>query len=138
MLTSQVAWLYWPEELPPPPVRAADQLSKDSGKRRYHGSHELIASNYMDVLDVLSFAGKAEVHHWLEEDDNLQHKLYWRQTFCRETQALSVSSVFAQRKKEGHADYTTDTTTTLHMQRILQSRSYDVHLRQSVLQDLAA
>jgi hypothetical protein len=45
----------------------------------------------MEVLDVLSFAGKAEVGHWLEEDDNLQHKLYWRQTFCRETQDLSVS-----------------------------------------------
>lgn len=83
--------MYWAEELPAPAVKAPDQLSKDSGKRRYHGSHELIASNYMDVLDVLSFAGKAEVHHWQEEDDNLQHKLYWRQTFCRETQALSVS-----------------------------------------------
>ncbi|KAF8866459.1 hypothetical protein BDZ45DRAFT_272798 [Acephala macrosclerotiorum] len=84
-----VAWMYWAEELPAPAVKAPDQLTKESGKRRYHGSHELIASNYMDVLDVLSFAGKAEVHHWLEEDDNLQHKLYWRQTFCRETQALS-------------------------------------------------
>lgn len=40
---------------------------------------------------MLTFAGKAEVGHWLEEDDNLQHKLYWRQTFCRETQELSVS-----------------------------------------------
>ena len=86
-----IARLYWPEELPPPAVKAADQESRESGKRKYHGSHELIASNYMEVLDVLSFAGKAEVFHWLEEDDNLQHKLYWRQTFCRETQELSVS-----------------------------------------------
>lgn len=86
-----VAWMYWPEELPAPKVRAEDQLHKDGGKRKYHGSHELVASNYMDVLDVLSFAGKAEVNQWLEEDDNLQYKLYWRQTFCRETQALSVN-----------------------------------------------
>lgn len=84
--------MYWAEELPAPSIKAADQVHKDFGKRRYHGSHELIASNYMDVLDVLTFAGKAEVHHWLEEDDNLQYKFYWRQTFCRETQALSVST----------------------------------------------
>jgi hypothetical protein len=45
----------------------------------------------MEVLDVLSFAGKADVYQWEEEDDNLTSKLYWRQTFCRETQELSVS-----------------------------------------------
>ncbi len=83
--------MYWPEELPPPSVKAADQVNKDSGKRTYHGSHELIASNYMEVLDVLSFAGKADVPQWFEEDDNLQSKLYWRQTYNRTTQALSVS-----------------------------------------------
>jgi len=88
--------MYWPEELPPPAVRSPDQTNKDSGKRKYHGSHELVASNYMEVLDVLSFAGKAEVHQWFEEDDNLQHKLYWRQTYCRETQALSVRLPFAR------------------------------------------
>lgn len=48
----------------------------------------------MEVLDVLSFAGKADVYQWDEEDDNLQSKLYWRQTFCRETQELSVSDPF--------------------------------------------
>lgn len=90
LLTIQIAWLYWPEELPPPAVRAADQETAACGKRKYHGNHELVASNYMEVLDVLSFAGKAEVWHWPEDDDNLLHKLYWRQTFCRETQALSV------------------------------------------------
>ena len=83
--------MYWPDELPPPKKPAPDQVSPHGGKRTYHGSHELVASNYMEVLDVLSFAGKAEVGHWLEEDDNLIHKLYWRQTFCRETQDLSVS-----------------------------------------------
>jgi len=86
--------MYWPEELPPPKTKVSDTVNSTSGQRKYHGSHELIASNYMEVLDVLSFAGKAEVYHWEEEDDNLQHKLYWRQTFCRETQELSVSSKF--------------------------------------------
>lgn len=85
-----VAWMYWPEELPPPRTKASDTVNSHSGQRKYHGSHELIASNYMEVLDVLSFAGKADVFQWDEEDDNLQHKLYWRQTFCRETQELSA------------------------------------------------
>jgi hypothetical protein len=88
--------MYWPEELPAPGIKAKDMESRDSGKRTYHGGHELIASNYMEVLDVLSFAGKADVFHWLEEDDNLNHKLYWRQTFNRQTQALSASSAVPQ------------------------------------------
>jgi hypothetical protein len=92
MLTFQVAWLYWPEELPPPKTKTSDTVNSISGQRTYHGSHELIASNYMEVLDVLSFAGKADVMQWEEQDDNLTSKLYWRQTFCRETQELSVSS----------------------------------------------
>lgn len=82
--------MYWSDELPPPPTRSKDQVSKDSGKRTYHGSHELLASNWMEVLDVLTFAGKADVQHWPEEDDNLQSKLYWRQTYNRNTGELSV------------------------------------------------
>ncbi|KAF4631529.1 hypothetical protein G7Y89_g6613 [Cudoniella acicularis] len=86
-----VAWMYWADELPVPKTKSPDQVSPSGGKRTYHGNHELIASNYMEVLDVLSFAGKADVIQWMEEDDNIQSKLYWRQTFCRETQELSVS-----------------------------------------------
>lgn len=84
--------MYWPEELPPPSTKLKDMESAQSGKRTYHGGHELIASNYMEVLDVLSFAGKADVFHWDEADDTLNHKLYWRQTFNRTTQGLSVSA----------------------------------------------
>jgi hypothetical protein len=87
-----VAWLYWPHQLPQP--RAGDDTSdvadNKSGRRTYHGSHELIASNYMDVLNVLSFAGKADVEHWLEEDDeDVQQNLYWRQTYDQKTLKLS-------------------------------------------------
>jgi hypothetical protein len=84
--------MYWPEELPAPRTKAPDTVNTISGQRKYHGSHELIASNYMEVLDVLSFAGKADVVQWDEVDDNLTSKLYWRQTFNRETQELSVSA----------------------------------------------
>ena len=83
--------MYWAEELPPPKTKTSDTVNSISGQRKYHGSHELIASNYMEVLDALSFAGKAEVYQWDEEDDNLTSKLYWRQTFCQETQEFSVS-----------------------------------------------
>ncbi|RFU36110.1 hypothetical protein B7463_g280, partial [Scytalidium lignicola] len=85
-----VAWMYWREQLPP--AKGPDVVNAAiSGQRTYHGYHELIASNYMDVLDVLSFAGKAEVNHWLEEgnDEDQTSGLYWRQTFNRETGLLS-------------------------------------------------
>ncbi len=82
--------MYWPEELPPSSPKQPDQKDSHSGKRTYHGAHELVASNYMEVLDVLSFAGKADIDHWDEQDDNLMSRLYWRQTFNRKTQKLSV------------------------------------------------
>lgn len=89
-----VAWLYWPHELPPPAKKAPDQISLKGGQRTYHGAFELIASNYLDVLDVLTFAGKANVVEWDEVSDGsefMAKNLYWRQTLCRGTGALSVS-----------------------------------------------
>jgi hypothetical protein len=92
MLTGKVTWMYWPHELPGSLSRTKD-TAHASGRRPYHGKNELVASNHMEVLDVLTFAGKADVFHWLEEDDDLQSKLFWRQTFSRETHELSVSFV---------------------------------------------
>jgi chloramphenicol 3-O-phosphotransferase len=50
----------------------------------------------MEILDVTSFAGKASVEHWLEDDvedgkEDVQMDLYWRQTFDHRTLQLSVS-----------------------------------------------
>ncbi|CZS94519.1 uncharacterized protein RAG0_04464 [Rhynchosporium agropyri] len=84
-----VTWMYWADEIPPPVPKATDQVTKDTGRRSYHGNFELIASNYMEVLDVLSFAGKADVYHWPEDDDNVQTRLFWRQTYNRKTLELS-------------------------------------------------
>jgi hypothetical protein len=79
-----VSWLYWPKELPPNSIPI-------SGCETRHGKRELISSNYVDVLDVLSFAGKAEVTQWLKKDDKAPRQdLYWRQTFDRDTHQLSV------------------------------------------------
>lgn len=80
--------MYWPEELP------GLKGKREPGAQGYHGKFELVASNYMEVLDVLSFAGKADVSQYLEEDDAITSRLYWRQTFCRETQELSVSLLY--------------------------------------------
>jgi len=81
-------WLYWPDDLPNCQNK---NESKSSGRRPYHGKHELIASNHMDVIDVTTFAGKASVRHWVEEDDNdpAQSDLYWRQTFDHRSGQLS-------------------------------------------------
>ncbi|KAI9698395.1 MAG: hypothetical protein M1836_003975 [Candelina mexicana] len=65
----RVFWLYWPDELP-------------GGRQKYHGKHELIASNHMEIIDAMTVAGRAEVHHWLENDgDDVLTSLYWRQTY---------------------------------------------------------
>ncbi|KFX94237.1 hypothetical protein V490_04447 [Pseudogymnoascus sp. VKM F-3557] len=82
-----VAWLYWPDELVN--VRVGTETPK-SGRRWYHGKHELVASNHLDIEDVTSMAGHAPVAQWLEEDDDkIQEGLYWRQTYDIMTGKLS-------------------------------------------------
>ncbi|KAF7871888.1 hypothetical protein EAF04_003995 [Stromatinia cepivora] len=94
-----IAWMYWPEELPAT-AKAADETSPISGRRKYHGNLELIASNYLDIVDVLTFAGKIDVEPFSEDlgDDAVSDpepgKFYWRQTFCRATQRLSDLPVY--------------------------------------------
>lgn len=75
----RVFWMYWPEELP-------------MGAQPYHGKHELVASNHMEIIDAMTVASKASVSHWLEKDEEkVLDALYWRQTFDFQTQTLSVS-----------------------------------------------
>lgn len=71
--------MYWPDELP-------------MGAQSYHGKHELIASNHMEIIDAMTVASKASVSHWLEKDEEkVLDALYWRQTYDFQTQDLSVS-----------------------------------------------
>lgn len=90
--------MYWPEELPAT-AKAAGETSTTSGRRKYHGNSELIASNYLDVVDVLTLAGKIDVERFSEDlgdyavSDPDPGKFYWRQTFCQATQRLSVSFI---------------------------------------------
>jgi len=62
------------------------------GAQSYHGKHELIASNHMEIIDAMTVASKASVSHWLEKDEEkVLDALYWRQTYDFQTQDLSVS-----------------------------------------------
>lgn len=47
--------MYRPEQL----TKCVDTVSgvKEAGRRSYHGKHEVIASNHIDIVDVTCFAG---------------------------------------------------------------------------------
>ncbi|PHH65457.1 hypothetical protein CDD81_2237 [Ophiocordyceps australis] len=87
---ARVYWMYSPDEIP---AGTLDGKKLVSGRQPYHGQNELIASNHMDVINVVSVAMRAVVNEWIETDDEqVQDALYWRQAFdCRASQLSSVS-----------------------------------------------
>ncbi|KAF5707238.1 hypothetical protein FMUND_11211 [Fusarium mundagurra] len=90
---ARVYWMYWPDELPPGTI---DRKKTVQGRQPYHGTNELIASNHMDIINVVSVTAPAIVNQWIESDDEeIQDALYWRQAYdCRKPQ-LSVSCAIA-------------------------------------------
>lgn len=44
----------------------------------------------MEIVDAMTVAGRADVVHWTEKDEDEMKGLYWRQTFNFVTQKLSV------------------------------------------------
>ncbi|KAF3360274.1 hypothetical protein VdG1_01234 [Verticillium dahliae VDG1] len=87
---ARIYWMYWPEELP---VQTKDdgKFVARAGRQPYHGVNELIASNHMDVINVVSVTAEAKVKQWFEEnDDEIQDGLYWRQALDVRTLSLSV------------------------------------------------
>ncbi|KAF4464434.1 hypothetical protein FALBO_8727 [Fusarium albosuccineum] len=86
---ARVYWMYWPDELPPGTLDGKKQVQ---GRQSYHGQNELIASNHMDVINVVSVTMPATVNQWIESDDEeIQDALYWRQAYdCRNSQLSSV------------------------------------------------
>ncbi|RFU76968.1 ebs-bah-phd domain-containing [Trichoderma arundinaceum] len=89
---ARVFWMYWPEELP---LGTLDGKKQIAGRQPYHGQHELIASNHMDIINVVSVVMGVNVKHWIESnDDDIQESLYWRQAFnCRTSELSSVELV---------------------------------------------
>ncbi|UKZ46559.1 hypothetical protein TrVGV298_000764 [Trichoderma virens] len=89
---ARVYWMYWPEELP---LGTLDGKKQISGRQPYHGQHELVASNHMDIINVVSVVMGVNVKQWIESnDDDIQESLYWRQAFnCRTSELSSVALV---------------------------------------------
>ncbi|KAI5466651.1 hypothetical protein BGZ63DRAFT_344797 [Mariannaea sp. PMI_226] len=84
---ARVYWMYWPDELPPGTMDGKKQIQ---GRQPYHGQNELIASNHMDVINVVSVTMPATVNQWIEsEDEEIQDALYWRQALDYRTSQLS-------------------------------------------------
>ncbi|RYP48641.1 hypothetical protein DL768_005485 [Monosporascus sp. mg162] len=84
---ARVYWMYWPDELP-----AGTQEGRRTiqGRQSYHGQNELIASNHMDVINVVSVTAAATVNQWDEtNEDEVQPALYWRQAFDVRSMELS-------------------------------------------------
>ncbi|KAL8299169.1 hypothetical protein RB601_003635 [Gaeumannomyces tritici] len=85
---ARVYWMYWPDELPP---HTLDGKKMPQGRQPYHGQMELVASNHMDMISVVSVTSQAHVNQMIEDnDDDIQSSLYWRQAFDVRTAELSV------------------------------------------------
>jgi hypothetical protein len=79
----RVYWMYRPEDLPYP------------GRRPYHGSNELIATNEMQIIDATTVQDSVQVKHYVEDDGMSEElngdQLFWRQTYSvLKTPVLSV------------------------------------------------
>ncbi|KAK5630088.1 hypothetical protein RRF57_005803 [Xylaria bambusicola] len=84
---ARVYWMYWPDELPAGTLEGKKYIQ---GRQPYHGQNELIASNHMDVINVVSVTAQATVNQWDEtNEDEVQQALYWRQAFDVRNMELS-------------------------------------------------
>ncbi|KAK3310659.1 uncharacterized protein B0T15DRAFT_387593 [Chaetomium strumarium] len=99
---ARVYWMYWPDELPP---GTHDGKKIVQGRQPYHGMNELIASNHMDIINVVSVTSQAHVKQWYEEnDDEIQNALYWRQAFDVRTYELSSVELVCSCNTPGNPD----------------------------------
>ncbi|KAH6632474.1 hypothetical protein F5144DRAFT_252554 [Chaetomium tenue] len=63
---ARACWMYWPDELP---QGTHDGRKTIQGRQHYHGINELIASNHMDIINVMSVASQARVKQWDGKND---------------------------------------------------------------------
>ncbi|KAI2615604.1 hypothetical protein GGR54DRAFT_258205 [Hypoxylon sp. NC1633] len=88
---ARVYWMYWPDELP---SGTQDGKKIVSGRLWYHGANELVASNHMDVINVVSVTAPAIVNQWDEtNEEEVQPALYWRQAFDVRSMELSSAEL---------------------------------------------
>ncbi|KAL2133650.1 hypothetical protein VTI74DRAFT_1965 [Chaetomium olivicolor] len=101
---ARVYWMYWPDDLL---EGTHDGTMSIQGRQSYHGIDELIASNHMDIINVVSVASKAVVGHWDERnDEEIQCALYWRQAYDIRTRELSTVDVVCSCKTPANPDKT--------------------------------
>lgn len=94
--------MYWPDELP---EGTRDGNKIISGRQPYHGARELVASNHMDVINVVSVTDKAEVKQMNDDaDDEVHEALYWRQALDVRTHELSSLQGVCKCGKPNHPD----------------------------------
>ncbi|KFA66196.1 hypothetical protein S40285_09694 [Stachybotrys chlorohalonatus IBT 40285] len=70
-----VCWMYFPEALPEGTRYGSRQIV---GRQHYHGQNEVIASSHMDIINVNSINGPADVVYLQEDNNEIQKELYWR------------------------------------------------------------
>ncbi|KAK7745348.1 hypothetical protein SLS53_002844 [Cytospora paraplurivora] len=99
---ARVYWMYWPDELP---VGTTDGRKPVSGRQPYHGQNELIASNHMDIINVVSVTQQATVNQVTDEnDDQIQSALYWRQALDVRNLELSALEKVCKCDQPGNPD----------------------------------
>ncbi|KAH6984211.1 hypothetical protein BKA56DRAFT_580728 [Ilyonectria sp. MPI-CAGE-AT-0026] len=89
---ARVYWIYWPDKLPPGTFNGKGSIR---GRQPYHGRNKLIASNYIDVIDILCVEGPASVKQWMESSDNeFNSDFFWRQRFdCHQKRLTSAEPI---------------------------------------------
>ncbi|KAK5987560.1 hypothetical protein PT974_11692 [Cladobotryum mycophilum] len=98
---ARIYWMYWPEDLPTLTLGN----KKVYARQPYHGQHELVASNHMDVINVVSVSTIAKVKHWIESnDDDVQDALYWRQAYDTRFHQLSAIDLVCRCSKPANPD----------------------------------
>ncbi|KAH6883813.1 hypothetical protein B0T10DRAFT_579844 [Thelonectria olida] len=101
---ARVYWMYSPDELPAGTVCGEERIQ---GRQPYHGRNELIASNHMDIINVVSVIEPVIVSQWLEsDDDEIKDTLYWRQTFSYPDSQLSPAKLVCKCKTPESPDRT--------------------------------
>lgn len=74
-----IHWLYRPCDIPHGTLEGKKKIQ---GRQPYHAMKELIFSNHLDVIDVLSVMGPADVGQWNGSlDEEIKHKIFWRQAY---------------------------------------------------------
>ncbi|KAI1765299.1 hypothetical protein GGR53DRAFT_465489 [Hypoxylon sp. FL1150] len=99
---ARVYWMYWPDELP---AGTQDGKKLVAGRQWYHGTNELIASNHMDVINVVSVTSAATVNEWDEtNEEEVQTALYWRQAFDVRSMELSSAELICKCNRPENPD----------------------------------